>query len=128
MRAELEMTELEELEKLSATPTMKENVLMDVEPSQTTRVHSSTLQSWSLFPCRVGSLVAEEVAGPSNAECAGAKPKKAKIKPSLLKRPCAVVWHVQHDVVQKLILPTRRVGCRSWHTRCTSELPQELGL
>ena len=30
--AELEMTELEELEKLFATPTTKEHVLMDVEP------------------------------------------------------------------------------------------------
>ena len=38
-------------------------------------------------------------------------------------------WHIQHDVVQRLFLATRRVGCRSWQqmakrcrdTRCRSE-------
>ena len=97
-RAELDMTELEELEKLFATPTTKEHVLMDVEPSETTSAHSSTLQSWPLSHAELASLVAEEVAGPSNAEYASAKPKKAKIKPSLLKRPCAVVRSPLADV------------------------------
>ena len=88
--AELEMTELEELEKLFATPTTKEHVLMDVEPSETTSAHSSTLQSWPLSHAELASLVAE-VAAPSNAEYAAEKPKTAKIKPSFLKRPCAAV-------------------------------------
>ena len=44
-RTELDMTELEELEKLFATLTTKEHVLMDVEPSETTSAHCSTLQS-----------------------------------------------------------------------------------
>ena len=43
-------------------------------------------------------MVAEEVAGPSNAEYAAAKPKKAKIKPSLFKRPCAAVRSPLADV------------------------------
>ena len=89
-RAELDMTELEEMEKLFVTPTTKEHVLMDVEPSETS-AHSSTLQSWPMSHAELASLVAEEVAGPSSAEYASAIPKKAKIKPSLLKRPCAVV-------------------------------------
>ena len=97
-RAELDMTELEELEKLFATPTTKEHVFMDVEPSQTTSAQSSTLQSCPLSHAELASLVAEEVAGPSNAEYAAAKPKKAKIKPSLLKRPCAAVRSPLADV------------------------------
>ena len=63
-RAELDMIELEELEKLFATPTTKEHVLMDVEPSQTTSAHSSTLQIWPLSHAELASLVAEACCGP----------------------------------------------------------------
>ena len=62
-RAELDMTDLEELEKLLATSTTKVNVLMDIEPSQTTSAHISTLQSWPLSVANLASLVADEVAG-----------------------------------------------------------------
>ena len=72
--------------------------MLDVEPSQTTSAHSSTLQSWPLSHAELASLVAEEVAGSSNAEYAAAKPKKAKLKPSLLKRPCAAVRSALADV------------------------------
>ena len=72
--------------------------LMDVGPSETTSAHSSTLQGWPLSHVELASLVAEEVTGPSNAEHAVAKPKKAKFKPSHSKRPCAAVRSPLADV------------------------------
>ena len=117
---------------------------MDVEPSQTTSAHSSTFQSWPLSHAELASLVAEEVAGTSNAEHAAAKPKKAKIKPSLLKGPCAAVRSPLANVglartarcrpeidfdnppywMEKLAADAKR--CRA--TRCISEFTRKLGI
>ena len=109
-RAELDMTEI-------VCQADNEGTCFDGRPD------SSTLQSWPLSHAELATLVAEKVTGCSNAEYAAAKPKKAKIKPSPLKRSCAAVLSPLADV-QKLAadgkpLPRhtvyKRIHSKAWH-------------
>ena len=139
-RAELDMTELEEVGEIVRHADDEGSVLMDIEPSQTAKTHSSTLRSWPLSHVEL-ELGCRRNGGPFQRGYVGCCEDEESDSQTIAFEAsvccCSTwVWHVQHDVVQKLILTTRRVDGGSWQQvakrcrakRCTSEFARQLGI